>query len=155
MMEAKLRGTRLPPPDQVCVVVRDVDRAIEYYESVFGLGPFRVMETATKDMAYKDWTGTVRLKTAFAQMGPIELELIQVVEGETPHSEFLRQKGEGLHHLRFRVDDLEKTLAELARCGIEPVWKHNYVKAGVSFAYLNTDQIGGAMFELIEYRQRP
>ena len=154
MMDMKLAGTRLPAPDQVCIVVKDLDRAIEYYQSAFGLGPFRTMESATEDMAFRDWAGTARLRIGFAQMGPIELELIQVLEGETPHSEFLRQRGEGLHHIRFPVADLEATLAELARCGIQPVWRHNYEKAGISFAYLNTDQIGGTMFELIEDKRR-
>ncbi|MCX5999704.1 MAG: VOC family protein [Chloroflexi bacterium] len=154
MAEKQSKGVSLPPPDQVCIVVKDVDMAIQYYTSVFGLGPFEVMESSTKNMSYRGWTGTCRLKTAFAQWGPIELELIEVLEGETPHSEFIKEKGEGLHHLRFQVDDLEATLAELAKGGIEPVWKHNYVRAGVSFAYLNSDQIGGAMFELIEDRRR-
>lgn len=149
-MEKQSKRVKLPPPDQVCIVVEDMDKAIEYYQLVFGLGPFRVMEVATKDMTYRDWTGTARQKSAFAQCGSIQIELIQPLEGETPQAEFLKEKGEGMHHLRFQVDNLETTLASLAQFGIEPVWKHNFAKAGVSYAYVNADQIGGVVFELIE-----
>lgn len=149
-MEKLSKGVRLSPPDQVCIVVKDMDKAIEYYQSVFGLGPFRAMEVATKDMTYRDWTGAARQKSAFAQCGPIQIELIQPLEGDTPQAEFLKEKGEGMHHLRFQVDDLQATLASLAQFGLEPVWRHDFVKAGVSYAYVNADQIGGVVFELIE-----
>ncbi len=86
---------------------------------------------------------------AFAQSGSVELELIQVLEGETIHTEFLREKGEGLHHLRFKVDDLDAKLAGLAKEGIDVIFRKNL--NGVDFAYLNTDRFGGIMIELIEY----
>ena len=141
---------KLPPPDQVCIVVKDMDRAIEYYSSVFGWGPFQIMESVTKDITYRGRKGDCHLKLAFAQSGPIEIELIQVLEGETPHSDFLKDKGEGLHHLRFPVQGLDGILAELAKDGIEPIWSKDYTEHGISFAYLNTEKIGGGVFELID-----
>ena len=149
-IEKQARGVNLPPPDQVCVVVRDIEKAIEHYQTVFGLGPFRVMEVSTKDMSYRCWTGTARQRSAFAQCGPIQIELIQPLEGDTPQAEFLREKGEGVHHLRFQVEDLEATLAALAELGISAVWRHKFVEAAVSYAYVNSDTIGGVVFELIE-----
>jgi len=143
---------KLPPVEQIGIVVADIDKAVEYYSSIFGWGPFQVVEYETKGMTYRGQKGDCRLKLAFAQSGPIEIELIQVLEGETPHTEFLREKGEGLHHLRFHIDDLDGMLAELAKEGIEPIWQHRYPDVGISFAYLNTDKIGGVMFELIEMK---
>lgn len=140
---------QLPPVEQLGFVVKDVDRAIEYYSSNFGWGPFRVQEYDLKGFTYRDKKGNCRLKVAFTTSGPIEIELIQVLDGETPHSEFLREKGEGLQHLRFQVDDLDGMLAELAKAGIRPVFHDRLPHAG--FAYINSDEIGGVMFELIEY----
>lgn len=145
---------KLPPVEQIGIVVADIDKAVEYYSSVFGWGPFQVVEYETKGMTHRGKKGDCRLRLAFAHSGPIEIELIQVLEGETPHSEFLREKGEGLQHLRFHVDDLEGMLAELAKEGIEPVFHHSYPEFGISFAYLNTDKIGGVIFELIEDKNR-
>ena len=42
------------------------------------------------------------------------------LEGETPHSEHLREHGEGLHHVRFRTDDLDATLEQLGIDDIPP-----------------------------------
>jgi len=71
------------------------------------------------------------------------------VEGKNIYTEFLDSKGEGLHHLGFLVDDLDAMLAELAKEGIEPVFHKGYPGRGVAFAYLNSDKVGGVMFELI------
>ena len=141
---------KLPPVEQIGFVVKDIDKAIEFYSSVFGWGPFRVYESEMKGFTYRGQKGDCRLKTAFAKSGPIEIELIQVLEGETPHTEFLREKGEGLQHLRFHVDDIDAMLTELAKEGIEPVWHHRLPEFGIAFAYLNTDKIGGVTLELIE-----
>jgi len=91
------------------------------------------------------------LKIALAQPGPVEIELIQVLEGETPHTEFLKEKGEGIHHLGFHVDDLDGMLAALAKEGIEPVFYKTF--SWMTVAYLNTDKVGGVMIELIEIKK--
>ena len=153
MSEDKKKSIKLPPVEQVGIVVRDMNKAIEFYSTVFGLGPFQEMEYSLEGVLYRGKPSGCRIKTATAQSGPIEIELIQVLEGETPHTEFLRDKGEGLHHLRFRVDDLDGKLAEYAEQGIEPVWQHSMPELGVSWAYLNTDTIGGTMIELIEIKE--
>lgn len=154
MSEQQEPRVKLPPVEQIGIVVKDMDRAIEYYTSTFGWGPFNVQELEMKGATYRGQQCDCRLKLAFAHSGPIEIELIQVVEGETPYTEFLREKGEGVQHLRFNVDDLDGVLAELAKDGIEPVFHHSYPEVGISFAYLNTDRIGGVMFELIEIKKR-
>ncbi len=153
MSEDKNKSIALPPVEQVGIVVRDLDKAIEFYSAAFGWGPFQIMESSLEGCLYRGKPSDCRIKTAFTQSGPMEIELIQVLEGETPHTEFLREKGEGLHHLRFRVDDLDATLAEYARKGIEPVWQHRMPDIGYSWAYLNTDTFGGVMIELIEIEE--
>ena len=149
MAKRPVPRVKLPQLDQICIVVKDLDRAVQYYSSVFGWGPFQVVEYETKGMTYRGQKGDCRLKLAFAQSGSVEIELIQVLEGETIHTEFLREKGEGLHHLRFKVDDLDAKLADLAKEGIDVIFRKKL--NGVDFAYLNTDRFGGIMVELIEY----
>ena len=149
-MEDKRGPTvRLPPVDQIGIVVKDIDPVVEYYTSLFGLGPFEVREVELKGFIYQDEPHDCRLRVAFTQSGLVQIELIQILEGQSPHSEFLQQKGEGLQHLRFLVKDCPAVLARLAEAGIKPVW-HRGVPV---FGYLNTDQIGGVMFELVDARQ--
>jgi len=152
-MEQKSR-VKLPPVEQIGIVVEDVDRAVQFYSSVFGWGPFQILQSDIKGFIYRGRSVDCRMKVALAQSGPIEIELIQVLEGDTIWTDFLREKGEGIHHLRFHVDDLDGTLAELAKEGIEPVFHKDFTEFGVKFAYLNTDRIGGVVFELIEEERR-
>ncbi|MFC1919907.1 VOC family protein [Chloroflexota bacterium] len=134
----------LPPLDQICIVVEDIDNAVDFYGSVFGLGPFYVTETESREGVVNGKKHRYRLKLAFALSGLIEIELIQVLEGNTIHTDFLKKKGEGIHHLRFTVGDIEGMLEELSKDGIEPVMGREH------FALLNSDKVGGAIFELLQ-----
>jgi 4-hydroxyphenylpyruvate dioxygenase-like putative hemolysin len=145
-------AVRLPPVEQIGIVVRDVDQAVEYFTSTFGWGPFKIREGEQKGFTYDGRTGDCRLKMAFARSGNVEIELIQVLEGETPHSDFLRRHGEGMQHLRFRVDDCEGMLAALAKEGVEPLWSQKF--PGIAaFAYMKTDKTSGLMVELFEKKE--
>jgi methylmalonyl-CoA/ethylmalonyl-CoA epimerase len=148
MVGGKKSRVKLDDLDQICIVVKDVDKAIDYYSSLFGWGPFFVIEPPDNEAIYKGELCRDRLKIAFALSGQIEIEFIQVKEGKTPHSDFLKEKGEGLHHLRFRVDDLEGTLAELAKDGIMQIWRRPKGHA----VYLNNEKMAGVTIELIQKR---
>jgi len=128
------------------MVVKDVDKTIEFYASC-GMGPFRVVNLEIKDYTYKGKKGNCRLKVAMLDGPPVSIELIQVLEGETPHSDFLREKGEGVQHFGIHVDDLRGILAELAKEGIKPVFRGSIPNIN-EFAYMDTDKNGGVMFEL-------
>jgi methylmalonyl-CoA/ethylmalonyl-CoA epimerase len=143
---------RLPPVEQIGIVVRDVDQAAEYFTSVFGWGPFKIRESEMKGPTYNGRSGDCRLKLAFARSGDVEIELIQVLEGETPHSDFLRRHGEGLQHLRFRVDDCDGMIAALASEGVDPLW-HQKFPGIAAFAYMKADKTSGLMVELFEKKE--
>jgi methylmalonyl-CoA/ethylmalonyl-CoA epimerase len=143
---------RLPPVEQIGIVVRDADQAAEFFTSAFGWGPFKIIEVEMKGFTYRGRTGDCRLKMAFARSGDVEIELIEVLEGETPHSDFLKSSGEGMHHLRFRVDDCDAMTAALAKEGVEPLWSQKF--PGIAaFAYMKTDKTGGLMVELFEMKE--
>lgn len=146
-------GVKLPPVEQIGIVVDNLDKAVEHFTALFGWGPFRIREIDVQGFTFRNRPGRCRLKMAFARSGPIEIELIQALEGETPHSEFLKQKGEGLHHLRFRVDNYDELLTDLSREEVQPVF-HQELPGLASFAYLDTDRIGGVTFELFQMAKR-
>jgi 4-hydroxyphenylpyruvate dioxygenase-like putative hemolysin len=85
-----------------------------------------------------------------ARIGSIMLCLIQP-EGECIHSEFLDNKGEGLHHLGFFVDDLDKEVAKLAKQGLIPIQEASTIK-GSMCAHFEPEGVGGIILELV---QRP
>jgi catechol 2,3-dioxygenase-like lactoylglutathione lyase family enzyme len=138
----------LPPVSQVGIVVRDIEKTAAFYYSTFGVGPFAIVpEVKFEGVILRGIPTNAKIKVAFAQSGPLQIELIQPLEGENIYTEFLDTKGEGLHHLGFQVDDFDSMLAEFKSKGIEPVFWLNL--GWMAFAYLNTETIGGVMFELL------
>jgi hypothetical protein len=72
------------------------------------------------------------------------------VRGETPHSEHLREHGEGPHHVRFRVDGIESKIAEMEAAGYTNIF---YKRFGpeTAFSYLESpDEMGSKIVELLE-----
>ena len=138
----------LGPIDQVSYVVENIDRALPGYEALFG--PFEVSENALPDCTIRGKQADCTLKMAIGHSGPMEIELIEVVEGETTHTEHLREHGEGLHHVRFRVDDIDAKLPELENAGFE-ILLYKRFSPKIAFAYLETpDEIGGSVIELLQ-----
>jgi len=148
---------RLPVISQLGFVVRDTDETARYYEQVFGLGPWSIMDGETTDCTNRGEPVTIRGKIGMAQVGAVQFELIQIMEGESIHSEFLRERGEGLHHIGFYVRDLDARLEACKDAGIEILQKGT-IKQGpitINYAYLDTVSIGGVVFEYIQYRLGP
>jgi len=148
MDEVSARDLGLGPVDQVSYVVADLAASLPRYEALFG--PFQVGEAPLPDCTVRGKQADCRLKVAVNNAAPIEIELIQVLEGETPHSEHLRAHGEGLHHVRFRVRALEAQLERLESEGFETVFFKRFGPT-VAFAYLETPaELGGSVIELLE-----
>jgi len=148
MGQAQAGSLGLGPIDQVAYVVADMEASLPGYEALFG--PFRVAEAALADCTIRGRRADCRLKLAVNASGPVEIELIQVLEGETTHSEHLRARGEGPHHVRFRVRDLDAQLARLSAEGYETVFYKRF-GPGAAFAYLETPPgLGRSVIELLE-----
>jgi len=143
----------LPPLSQVGIVVRDIDKTAAFYHSTFGIGPFGIIpEVKFEGALLRGRPTSTSIKVAFAQSGPVQIELIQPLEGQSIYTEFLAAKGEGLHHLGFEVDDFHGWLARFKSKGVEPVFWHNM--GWMAFAYLGTDSVGGVMIELLWYQKQ-
>jgi len=143
----------LPPLSQVGVVVRNMDKAVEYYSSTLGLGPFTVYEFVPDQCWLREKPVKVKLILGKAMLGDIELELVQPLEGKTIHQEFLDSRGEGLHHLAFNCRDYDKVFNRFVKAGIKPLFRaESYVetyKGHLKACYFDTDMNGGILVELL------
>ncbi len=140
---------------QIGVVVKDVDAAVEYYSKNFGIGPWRVtvVERPSTITTVYGKAASYKAKVGIAQVSPtVTLELVQDLEGETIRTKFLQEKGEGINHLMFApVDDLKAEMRKFERKGF-PVIQSSITPAG-GFAYMDTTQVGGIVFELAQRRK--
>lgn len=140
---------------QVAIVVKSIDETVKFYTEVFGIGPFEIREVDFPNATYYGQKAGYRGKRAFAKLGPVTLELIELIEGKTVHEDFLKEKGEGLHHIGFAVKDLKRCEEEAEKLGLKVIQGMKR-EDGSGFAYLDSDRIGGAMFELIQWQaQKP
>jgi methylmalonyl-CoA/ethylmalonyl-CoA epimerase len=138
----------LGPIDQVAYVVESLERALPRYEALFG--PFEVGESPLRDCRYRGRNVDCHLRLAVNRSSPVEIELIEVVGGEAPHSEHLERHGEGLHHVRFRVDDVDARCAALEEAGFETIFFKRF-SPEVAFAYLEAPaELGGSVIELLQ-----
>ena len=134
---------------QIAIVVKSIAGTTKFYEEVFGIGPFRFQEVNFPTATYYGKPGGYRGKRAFARLGPVTLELIELIGGKTVHEDFLKEKGEGLHHIGFEVKDLKASVAEAEKKGLKVIQGFTR-KDGSGFVYLDSDKIGGVMFEVIQ-----
>jgi len=126
----------LPPVNQVGFVVKDLEKAIEFYKPLFG--EFTVMDAPDMEWDYRGRPEVSSLKIAFANSGDVEIELIEWVCGETPHKEFLEAGHEGMHHLRFIVDNVEAKVEEAQACGYRQIWYKRFGE-GLAASYLERE----------------
>ena len=136
---------------QIGVVVKEMDQAIQSF-SALGIGPFytKMPPPNTKSLFRgKPFRAADRVKIMAAQLGNSELELVQPLEGESPHREYLEAKGEGIQHLGFAVDDLDKAVEKLTDGGSSVLMTGRRVDGtGVTYLDLNAS---GVIVELIKH----
>jgi catechol 2,3-dioxygenase-like lactoylglutathione lyase family enzyme len=148
-------AVELRRPVQIGIVVGDLERATQYLTSLFGIGPFRFIEWPNRvdsKYFYRGKEEHIKIRQAFVQIGPLELELIQPLEGDrNAYREFLEQKGGGIHHVLFEVDDMEQAARRLSEKGVGVLQAGTGIRPGTRWALLDTQEWVGFLLEL---RQR-
>jgi methylmalonyl-CoA/ethylmalonyl-CoA epimerase len=136
---------------QFGIVVKDREKSMQQIRSLLGItGPFRLLDLDQPEAIVHGKKTPCKAKLAFAQVGPIEIELIEPGEGESIWSEFLHAKGEGVQHLGIFVSDLNKELAKFMEMGVGVLQSGE--SEHVKFAYLDTEGIVGVVIELLQVK---
>jgi methylmalonyl-CoA/ethylmalonyl-CoA epimerase len=133
--------------DQLSFAVPSVDDALPRYEAMFG-GPFTAMDVPGMEVVVHGGPETVDLRLGFGHTAGLEVELVEVVAGAWPSVSWLAEHGEGLHHLRYPVDDFARSRDELRAAGCTPLMEGH--SAGVSFGYFEVPMLNGMVVELIQ-----
>ena len=136
---------------QVGLVVRDIAQAAERYSRLFGLPMPEIITTDPYEMARTTYRGQptqARAKLAFFHMGQVQLELIEPVGGPSTWQRFLEEKGEGVHHIAFIIQDTPAITQRLAELGM-PVEQQGYYTGGM-YTYIDSSTQLGVILELLE-----
>ncbi len=140
---------------QIGVVVADIDQATRNLSEIFGIGPFRIIDWPPEgrediEKFYYGQPGDFTARMAFTELGAIELELIQPVSGKSIWADFLREKGGGIHHIRFNVDDLIPVQDCLAGYDILPAQHGSGIRPGTMWMNFGSEEKVGFVIEVMK-----
>ncbi len=136
------------------VVVRDLDKTVKRLEAL-GIGPFEPAKPppGAEGLYYRGKLLESNFKGLVAHLGDVEMEIFQPTGKPNPWEEFLESKGEGIHHIGFRVDDVEQEVNRLTAQGAE-VTMTGKVNGKLAAAYIDL-KAGDLLIELIGYNNGP
>ena len=145
-------GVTLNRAVQVGIVVRDLERTTRLLAEIFGIGPFRFIEWPNRPDSkywYKGEEQPIKILQAFVQVGNVELEFIQPLEGElNAYRKFLEEEGGGLRHVLFEVADMEAAVSKLALAGVKPLQSGRGIRPGTRWTLLDSQDVAGFLVEL-------
>lgn len=127
--------------DHIGIAVGDLDKAISFYRDQVGVD--------LKDIEEVD---EQKVKVAIFPVGESKLELLETTDPQGPVGKFVEKKGEGFHHLAFRVSDIEAKLEQLKAQGVELIDEEpRYGAGGAKVAFLHPRSTGGVLIELCQH----
>jgi len=137
---------------QFAFVIREPE-SVSYFWKRLGFPEFEFTQVPLRDLVFRGRPGRVNQQLAWQRHGRVAYEWCVPLSGLTVHQEHLQRHGEGLHHLGFEVDDIDRALAAWKAQGIAAVQSGAWGEAGKAgsgrFAYLDTDFMGGVTIELL------
>lgn len=126
--------------DHVGVAVEDLDAAISLYE-----------DTLSMPLAHRETVEEQGVEAALLDVGEGHVELLRPLGPETAVGRFLARRGQGLHHVAYRVDDIDAALARLKDEGVELIDAEPRTGIRQSrVAFVHPRATGGVLTEIVE-----
>jgi methylmalonyl-CoA/ethylmalonyl-CoA epimerase len=123
----------------VGVVVRDMEQSLRFYRDTLGLHLHK-LETV-QDQG---------VKAALLTLGDSEIELLEPVVPDTGVARYLERRGEGLHHVCFQVDSVDRDLDALKAKQVELIDQQPRIGLAGRICFLHPSALDGTLVELCE-----
>ncbi len=127
--------------DHIGIAVSNMGASLKRYEWLFKVKP-----------KYTETLGQISTKIAFVPVGDVMLELLSpTAPGKGRIAEFLAQRGEGIHHIAYRVENLVSVLEEMKKAGVRlRDEKPRPGGHGSLIAFISPEETGNVLTELVE-----
>lgn len=144
---------------QVAILVPDLDAAMRNYWEKFGIGPWHVYTYAqplVREMTYHGEQANYSMRIGLSYFGPMRIELIQPLSGDSVYADFIREHGYGVHHFGLIVDDMQAALQKTNAAGVEMLMDGSGfgLDGDGHYTYLDTEKDLGVTLELIQRPKR-
>ena len=121
------------------VAVENLDEAVATYERLFGA-----------ELEYRETVAEQGVEAASLRVGSDRVELLASLGDDTPVGKFLANRGPGMHHVAYEVDDVGQALDELAAEGAELIDERpRRGLFGLEVAFIHPDSVHGVLAEVV------
>lgn len=131
--------TKLTKINHVAVVVSDIDEALKFWQDGLGIMLHHIEDVPSQ-----------KAMVAFLPVGESEVELVKPTAPDTGAAKFLAERGGGMHHLCFEVDNVVEMLTDLKSKGIRLINEEPIELPGRKMAFVHPKSTGGVLVELYE-----
>lgn len=126
--------------DHIGVAVKNLEESLKYYQETLGL-----------ELHGVEIVEEQKVKVAFLPIGDTEIELLESTDAEGPIAKYIDMKGEGVQHIAYRVDDIEKAIADMLSKGVKMIdEKPRYGAGGAKIAFCHPKSTNGVLVELCQ-----
>ena len=128
--------------DHVGIAVKDLEQAVRQYRRLFGVEP-----------AHREHVEHQGVEEVLFEVGTSYIQLLAATGPDTPVGRFLARRGEGIHHVGYRVDDLSDVLERLRQEGATLIDEAPRPGSrGTVVAFVHPKSVGGVLVELVQER---
>lgn len=126
--------------DHVAIAVNDLEAAIDYYAKAFGA-----------EVHHREVVDSDGVEEALVKVADSYIQLTAATREDSPIAKFLAKKGEGLHHVGYRVDDCAAALASMVEAGATPIdAEPRPGSRGTTVAFVHPKGSFGTLIELVQ-----
>lgn len=125
--------------NHVCIAVEDIESSMRFYRNVFGVQPGEVVEIVDQGV-----------RAALLRVGGSQLEFIQPTDPTGSVANFIRRRGEVVHHICFEVEDLPGTLRRLDEQGIAVIDETPRDGLSGQIGFIHPKSTNGVLIELVD-----
>ncbi len=126
--------------DHVAIAVRDLDGAVAWYEEVFGAA-----------VVHREIVESDGVEEALVRVADSYVQLLTPTRDDSPVAKFLERRGEGLHHVAYRVDDCAVAVASVVASGARVIdTRPRKGSRGTTVAFVHPSASYGTLIELVQ-----
>jgi len=127
--------------DHIGIAVKNLDEAIKFYRDVLGLELVEVEEVPEE-----------KVKIVMFKAGSVYIELLQGLSEDSAISKYIAKRGEGIHHIAIRVEDVDALTKELKEKGVRVVYEEPKLVSGGKrkINFIHPKATHGVLLEILE-----
>ena len=130
---------------QVAIVVKDIETTKQKYAEFFGIEVPATITSGEYEITKAEYKGQpaprISCKMAFFNAGNLTIELIEPNGEPSTWQDFLDEKGEGLHHIAFQVENTDKAIENAKSMGMIVQQRGKYGDASGEYSYLESSDL--------------